>query len=568
VLIATLTLLIVASTLAFGSVYPWSYLPLFAAAAGIGLLGLLRRGGPWRGLVPLTIGLLLLTCAVGVQLVPVSRAVLQTLSPRAPDLLSQYSLAFTAHADRHSLSINARETSTAFIALIGLSLYLIGLPGQFSRRDLRTLPRNVMLFAVLLALIGIYWREHNNGLVYGFWQPREGTNANGFGPFVNRNHFAGWMLMALCLTLGVLCGRVELTRGRVTRDLRDRLAWLSTAEANRIALIAAGALTMTIALIWTMSRSGIISLACALACFTWLVGRRRGLERSRRAVIIGVFGVVLLVGVNWRGFDRVTAWFGDTTDLVDRVSAWRDGWQVVRDFPVAGTGINTYGDAMIFYQKHVLEFWMTHAHNDYLQILAEGGVLVAVPALIVAATLGLVVWRRTREATGDAYEYWVRAGAAVTHRDRRSGDRRVQPADSGERVAVRHVGGCGHLADSARVGPKGGRVNKCPKCASLDIHRSRHRSLLERLRKFLTGKRPYRCRACGTRIWDVDRGPHFSARDIEIAASAIAPEPPDLDGVIIDEGSGRSKIDLTQLDLPEPRKPIRPFPRKKPVRAK
>jgi O-antigen ligase len=412
VLVITLTLLVASTTLAFGAVYPWGYFPLFAVAAFVGLSGILNGRDSTRLPRPITLALLVLVAAVAVQLIPLSATTLDRLSPHTRVLVTEYSLAFAGQS-RHPVSINPRVTRVAFIGFASLALYLTGLPRLLTRRDLRGLPRNLMLFAVLLAVIGIYGREHNNGLVYGFWQPLEGTNANGFGPFVNRNHFAGWMLMATCLTLGVLCGRIEMEGSRVKPNLRDRLVWLSTANANRIALTGAAAVAMTIALVWTMSRSGIVALACALACFLWLVFRRRGLARWHRATIVVVLALVVAIAVNWRGVDRIASWFGDTTDLVDRVAAWSDGWQVVRDFPVTGTGMNSYADAMIFYQKHVLQFWMSHAHNDYLQLLAEGGLLVSIPALMVTAALIISIRRSIRCARADAYEYWVRAGAAV-----------------------------------------------------------------------------------------------------------------------------------------------------------
>ena len=53
------------------------------------------------------------------------------------------------------------------------------------------------------------------------------------------------------------------------------------------------------------------------------------------------------------------------------------------------------------------------AHNDYLQLLAEGGFLVFVPATIAVVLLAVAVCRRVREASGDSYDYWVRAGAGV-----------------------------------------------------------------------------------------------------------------------------------------------------------
>jgi O-antigen ligase len=68
---------------------------------------------------------------------------------------------------------------------------------------------------------------------------------------------------------------------------------------------------------------------------------------------------------------------------------------------------------MVFYQRHVVAFRMTRAHNDYLQLLAEGGLLVFIPAALVVVLLGVAVGRRLGEARHDGYEYWVRAGAAV-----------------------------------------------------------------------------------------------------------------------------------------------------------
>ena len=46
-------------------------------------------------------------------------------------------------------------------------------------------------------------------LVYGFWKPLHGGNP--FGPFINRNHFAGWMVMALPLVVGYSCAVLEAT---------------------------------------------------------------------------------------------------------------------------------------------------------------------------------------------------------------------------------------------------------------------------------------------------------------------------------------------------------------------
>ncbi len=143
------------------------------------------------------------------------------------------------------------------------------------------------------------------------------------------------------------------------------------------------------------------------------MARRRHVGPARRGIVVAALGALLLISLNWRGVDRLLNWFADTGNLVSRVAAWHDGWQVVQDFPITGTGLNAYPDAMLFYQKNVLESWMTHAHNDYLQLLAEGGLLVVVPAAIATLLLVLSIRRSVNAARDDSYDYWVRTGAAV-----------------------------------------------------------------------------------------------------------------------------------------------------------
>jgi O-antigen ligase len=150
-----------------------------------------------------------------------------------------------------------------------------------------------------------------------------------------------------------------------------------------------------------------------MACFVWLLAHRRQITRTLRIGVSLGLSAVLLASASWRGFGHLQHWFADTTDLESRREAWRDAWTVVRDFWMTGTGINTYRDAMLFYQKHVLEVWMTHAHNDYLELLAEGGLLVTIPATLSLLLLVAAIVRSLNASRDHSYEYWIRAGAAV-----------------------------------------------------------------------------------------------------------------------------------------------------------
>jgi O-antigen ligase len=86
--------------------------------------------------------------------------------------------------------------------------------------------------------------------------------------------------------------------------------------------------------------------------------------------------------------------------------------EVVRRYPIAGTGLNTYSVAMIFYQQFNRPVRYSQAHNDYLQLAAEGGLLLTVPAAIAIVVFVRVLRRRFAQETS-ASTYWIRRGAVV-----------------------------------------------------------------------------------------------------------------------------------------------------------
>lgn len=172
-------------------------------------------------------------------------------------------------------------------------------------------------------------------------------------------------------------------------------------------------MVMGLALVLTLSRSGIICFGLAIAATGWFVIRARA-TRGRR--IATAFLTVLFVGViGWVGVDAIADSLASAEwrALVGRRDAWLDAIHVAARFPLAGTGLNTYGVATLFYQTAHLEEHFAQAHNDYLQVAAEGGLLLAVP---VFAALGLLIReirRRFAEQRDDTVTYWLRAGAVT-----------------------------------------------------------------------------------------------------------------------------------------------------------
>jgi O-antigen ligase len=77
---------------------------------------------------------------------------------------------------------------------------------------------------------------------------------------------------------------------------------------------------------------------------------------------------------------------------------------------VTGTGVGGYGTAMLVYQTAERHSIYEQAHNEYLQLLAEGGLLVGLPALALAIVLVRNIRHRLR-GSDDPQTAWIRAGA-------------------------------------------------------------------------------------------------------------------------------------------------------------
>jgi O-antigen ligase len=399
--------------LAFGAVYPWAYWSLMVAAQVAGILGIFserrKQSGASRLLI---VALLVMAASILVQLLPLSADLLSTLSPATLGVVRQLDLGFaTGATGRHAISIQPSVTWTALALFGSFALLMVGTSRLLSLVGAETLTRSVTIVGVALALVGIIQKPLYTGKLYGFWTTQMGGNP--FGPFVNKNHFAGWMLMGLPLALGLLC--VGIARGMrgVKPVLRERILWFSSADANQLLLLALGIAVMALALVLTMSRSGISALALALATTgVFTISARIG--SARKAAAIGYMVLLVSLVVFWVGADTIAARFGAANwdEFNGRRGPWSDAWRIASMFPLTGTGLNTYGTATLFFQQHDLAEHYAEAHNDYLQLAAEGGLLLVIPALLCVALFVRDVRRRFRE-DGASSAYWLRAGAVA-----------------------------------------------------------------------------------------------------------------------------------------------------------
>ena len=233
----------------------------------------------------------------------------------------------------------------------------------------------------------------SNGKLLWFWTP-EYFATNSFGPFVNRNHFAGWMLLPLGLTLGLVLGHISRSAPDLGATWRDRLLWLGTAAASPVLLASSALIAIACSLVWTMSRSGMLGAVVVVTMFTAAaLWRVRGGVR----VVVASGAVALVAGVvAWRGPETLVNWYGRTATFDWRLQLWADTLPVLRDFWLTGSGLNTYGQLMLIRPLTDTRLDPVQAHNDYLQLAVEGGLLVTLPALLLVGAVGHRIWRALR----------------------------------------------------------------------------------------------------------------------------------------------------------------------------
>jgi len=197
-----------------------------------------------------------------------------------------------------------------------------------------------------------------------YWTIRLPDVATPFGPYVNRNHFAGYLVMAGALALGVALEALARLRSEWARRRRGVLL-LGESEGQAALRSAAIVMVIVAGLVASRSRGGVSAFAFgALAMSVVTPGRRR--------TVLVVAGLVA-TGVLWIGLGGVISAFEARGVQGSRLDLWRDMLPMAKHFPLFGDGWNAFATAYPWYQTVWKTDWIGEAHNDYLQSLLDGG---------------------------------------------------------------------------------------------------------------------------------------------------------------------------------------------------
>jgi O-antigen ligase len=361
----SLLVLLVLSAIPYGTVEPWWKAAFVCGVFAICIVAIVEsllsgdtRIGGSRGILLSMLSLALL-------------AFLQTIPLRA----GSADPAIAALGPWNAISADPYQTRFFVSQVLALTVCLALLYRYCTtKKRMNVIIHVVIGVAVGSALYGVLRQsaQHQPGFVLPRTMPGQG-----YGQFINKNHFALLMEMALGLGLGI-----ALTRGLTRERVMSYVALL---------------LPIWTALVLSNSRGGILAMLVQVVVAgilltsgefakQELVGHRFLQSKAVRVVLLLSLVVVLLFGAVWVGGDRLVSSFGDASTEFNpnanglRVGAtrneiWRASWKMFVAHPIVGVGLGGYWAGITAYHDASGLTTPQEAHNDYLELLSSGGLV-------------------------------------------------------------------------------------------------------------------------------------------------------------------------------------------------
>jgi O-antigen ligase len=310
------------------------------------------------------------------QMVRIPSSLLRVLSPARASILD--SLENITHSSGYaSFSITPAVTFVHLFRIIGYTL------GFLLVRELAFRSWKQRSWSIVVPVVVAGALEAAFGLIQNV------SAAVVQGTYLDRNHFAGLLEMALPLAIGYAIVCFKGDRGRAPSNGGILRGYLLIATA---VLILAG-------LVVSLSKMGLIGAWCGLlamaALMLWPI--LHGWKRWSAAAAL-LLAVVALVTLSRS--DRFAVLFARPffeQFITGEPPIWANTLRLFRAYPFFGSGLGTYGTAILKYQSTVVDRDFSHAHNDYLELLSESGGL----GFLLLAAVTLYTFLCAVRATGD-----------------------------------------------------------------------------------------------------------------------------------------------------------------------
>jgi O-antigen ligase len=296
-------------------------------------------------------------------------------------------LAFAAMHWLLGISLAPDAAKFEWLKWLGYACLAISVSALFDTAvRMSMLMRILAICGFAVALLGIAQHLTAGGKIYWMIEPPYGGWA--FGPYVNRNHFAGLMELWMPLALGL-----AMVPG--TRPWMRSMWWLAT-------------VAMSCAVVLSGSRAGLIVLGAQFAMLTLWAVAQRGKRAALAAIVTVAVVVIAAFAIGGRGVDRVVDTIQPARVQLDevagnRIQAWKDTMRIFEQSWLIGKGLESFPKLFPAVRTFATDKYWSHAHNDFLQFLAELGIAGAALAGWILFAGGRSAVRNLRECAHSAY---------------------------------------------------------------------------------------------------------------------------------------------------------------------
>jgi O-antigen ligase len=376
--------------LAFGSVETWSIalVEIFICLATLSYLFVVRREKLDFFHVPGITPLLLLLLWMALQLIPLPPSLVQIIAPGIHQAYNPI-LELQDSGKWIPLTVNQKASLLEFLRISSYALFYI-LTVQLLSQSKR-LTKTVRIIAWLamgiafLAIIQKFTSPHNI-----YWFRPTPKYAGTVGPWIYHNHYAGFMELVFPLVLALFFYYRPKVSSR--QSLRTRIAALFTSPGSNFRFLLGFGIILILASVFiALSRGGTIAIILGLFFFLTLLARQK--TGHGKAVPLVIFCCVLLA-VTWFGWDPILSKFNrsftETGGLADgRLIIWHDCVPLIKDFFFTGSGFGTFIHIYPQYNTIPNSLIFDHAHNDYIELITDGGII----GFILAACFVITIMR-------------------------------------------------------------------------------------------------------------------------------------------------------------------------------
>ncbi len=396
---------IIFSPLAFGTVEPWSYAVMEISVLLSLFLYLIYnyKSSEHIYLIPGIVPLILFLAYILMQIIPLPPQIIKFISHQSHDLQNLSS--------NMTISVHPRATLLEFFRYSTyVAFYVLAVQLLSDKKLLKKTIFMIAIFGVILAFSSILQLYLTDSMA--LWIRHINIKRNSLmGPYINRNHYAGLMEMIFPLVLALFL--FHKPRNEDLGFLKSIVEIFKQEKANIHILIGTGALLIVTSIFVSLSRGGMISTCAGLIFFLVLSYKKKASKKNSILILCMILFTSLSMG--WFGWGQVYDRFSELqtpegTIYHGRIDYWKDSKKIVADFPAVGSGFGTFVDIYRSYQTVDSNILLEHAHNDYIELISEGGVI----GVLLIFSFLITLFYKTYHVFSlrkDAYSIYIYIGA-------------------------------------------------------------------------------------------------------------------------------------------------------------